>query len=289
MEQQTSSTAQPSEAPQPPSTLPPPSSVPPPSSTIPSSPNPNPNSNPNPNPNPTTPIPSPNHNINPSSTPKPPVSVNPQPQQQQSLQNSQTRPPVHRPWQQQSHFQHFSSNLSSSSSSSSTPSLSTSTSSSAVSAPPSQRVGLPLVFLLGNPLHFRLSTRQRSASNTAGWVGALSMCPNRLPTPTRPSYDTVRPSIQGSQGMGMMGTLGSGSQMRPGGISAHHQQRPVQSSLRPQSTVNNQSPATQIYGPQMHLVPCLVPVSRGLTLPNLETLTEGSLVGPALGLLPNGH
>lgn len=54
----------------------------------------------------------------------------------------------------------------------------------------------------------------------------------------------VRPPIHG-QNVGMVGSLGSSSQMRPGGVSVHHQQRPVQSSLRPPSTSNNQSPATQ--------------------------------------------
>lgn len=51
------------------------------------------------------------------------------------------------------------------------------------------------------------------------------------------------------QGVGVMGSLGSSSQMRPGGISAqHHQQRPVQqSSLRPPpSSPNSPSPAMPV-------------------------------------------
>lgn len=52
--------------------------------------------------------------------------------------------------------------------------------------------------------------------------------------------------MQGVQGMGMLGSLGSSSQMRPGGIPAHHQQRPVQSSLRPPSTPPNQPSTSQV-------------------------------------------
>lgn len=52
--------------------------------------------------------------------------------------------------------------------------------------------------------------------------------------------------MQGVQGMGMLGSLGSSSQMRPGGIPIHHQQRHTQSSLRQPSTPNNQSPSSQV-------------------------------------------
>lgn len=51
--------------------------------------------------------------------------------------------------------------------------------------------------------------------------------------------------MQGTQGIGMMGTLGSGSQMRPSGM-AQHQQRPVQSSLRPASSPSSQAPVPQV-------------------------------------------
>jgi transcription initiation factor TFIID subunit 12 len=40
----------------------------------------------------------------------------------------------------------------------------------------------------------------------------------------------------------MLGSLGSNSQMRPGGMPSH-QQRPVQSSLRPPPSAQNNQPA----------------------------------------------
>jgi len=49
------------------------------------------------------------------------------------------------------------------------------------------------------------------------------------------------------QGMGTLGSFGSNSQMRPGGMPSH-QQRPVQSSLRPPppSAQNNQPAGSQV-------------------------------------------
>ncbi|XVE61510.1 hypothetical protein DITRI_Ditri06bG0046100 [Diplodiscus trichospermus] len=54
----------------------------------------------------------------------------------------------------------------------------------------------------------------------------------------------ARPPIQGT---GIGSSIGSSSQMRPGAISAQHQQRPVQSSLRSPSSPNSQSHATQSF------------------------------------------
>lgn len=50
-------------------------------------------------------------------------------------------------------------------------------------------------------------------------------------------------------GMGMLGSLGSSSQMRPGGMPSHPQ-RPVQSSLRPPPSTQNSQPA----GPQVSIL-----------------------------------
>lgn len=50
--------------------------------------------------------------------------------------------------------------------------------------------------------------------------------------------------MQGTQGM--MGTIGSGSQMRPSGIMPQHQQRPGQASLRPASSPSSPSPVPQV-------------------------------------------
>lgn len=52
--------------------------------------------------------------------------------------------------------------------------------------------------------------------------------------------------MTGMPGMGMLGSLGSGAQMRPGGIPTHHQQRPVQSPLRPVSSPSNLLPSSQV-------------------------------------------
>lgn len=53
--------------------------------------------------------------------------------------------------------------------------------------------------------------------------------------------------MPGIQTIGMVGSLGSGSQLRPsGGISGHHPQRPGQPQLRTQAPSNNQSLANQV-------------------------------------------
>ncbi|KAA8518597.1 hypothetical protein F0562_016071 [Nyssa sinensis] len=215
------------------SSLPPPSSLPSTSSsTIPSSPNPNPN----------------------QKTPTPPQ---PQQQQQQppSVQNSQTRPSFNRPWQQPSHFSHFSSHLPSvppphsSSASPSPPPVPpfSSSVSSSISAPPAQRGGMAI----GVPAHHPSPPPPTSFSSLnppsfGQQFGSLGRNAVNMPeSVTSSSTSQVRQPIQGIQGMGNMGSFGSGSQIRPGGIAAHHQQRPVQSSLRPQTSLSNQPSASQ--------------------------------------------
>ncbi|KAF3681338.1 Transcription initiation factor TFIID subunit 12 [Capsicum annuum] len=54
----------------------------------------------------------------------------------------------------------------------------------------------------------------------------------------------VRQPIQGMHGMGMIGSLGSTSPMRPAGVTPQ-QLRPVPSPLRPQTSIGSQSAATQ--------------------------------------------
>lgn len=50
----------------------------------------------------------------------------------------------------------------------------------------------------------------------------------------------------------MLGSLGKSSQMRPGGIPMHHQQRQSQSSLRQPPNLNNQSPSLQVSALLIH-------------------------------------
>ncbi|KAI9152954.1 hypothetical protein LWI28_003557 [Acer negundo] len=171
----------------------------------------------------TTPNPNPNHNPNPPPPSKP------------TLTQPQPRPSsFSRPWQQQqqqhhSHFAHFSS-----------PAVTP-----PISAP--QRGGIAIGVPATRPT---ASPPQPAAAFSAPFgqqFGGLGRGGVNVPDSVSPSQ--VRPQVQGMQGMGMMGSLGSSSQMRPGGISVqHHQQRPVQqqSPLRPPpSSPNSQSPATQ--------------------------------------------
>ncbi|XP_042049989.1 transcription initiation factor TFIID subunit 12-like [Salvia splendens] len=132
--------------------------------------------------------------------------------------NSQTRPPFNtRPWQQPpySHFSLPSPPM---------PASSASTSSS-ISAPPQPRPGMAI----GVPAQ-RPSTGPPS--------------PASFSSHTPPAYAQQPQIRQPVQGMGMTGALGASSSMRPAGVSSN-QLRPSQSSLRPQSSPTNQSPAAQ--------------------------------------------
>ncbi|GFY97817.1 TBP-associated factor 12 [Actinidia rufa] len=183
-----------------------------------------------------------------------PSSPNPTPNQQQSsLQNSQTRLPFNRPWPQPSPFPHFSSHLQSMPSSSSpspppVPPFSSSPPSSVSAAPPQQKGGMAI----GVPAHHPspppppTSFSSLNPPSFGQQFGGLARTTANVPeSVTRPSTSQVRQPIQGIQGMGTIGSFGSNPQMRPSGIPAHHPQRPVQSSARPQTTPNNQSPTSQ--------------------------------------------
>ncbi|KAF4358521.1 hypothetical protein F8388_005177 [Cannabis sativa] len=224
----------PTQIPQPPPQAPPPSSTTAPSISTPATPSTN--SNPNPNPS---------------------LNLNPKPQtqfqsHQSPLQHSQSlpgallpnRPPATlvRAWQQ-SHFQPPSSSpsvaVSAGPPSSSTPTL------PSTSAAPTPRGGIAL----GVPAHRPTTSPSQPApfSSTYGHFGGLGRSGVNLPEPSsNSSASQVRPSMQGVQGMGMLGSINSSSQMRPVGIPAHHQQRPLQSSLRPVSTPSNQLPSSQV-------------------------------------------
>ncbi|KAF5737465.1 transcription initiation factor TFIID subunit 12 [Tripterygium wilfordii] len=206
---------------------------------------------------------SPITNPNPLSKPSTPLIS--QPQQPQSIQSqSQPRPhsfPRTLP-QQRPHIQHFSSPHSSLPS----PSPSTPTQPSpAISAPLSQRGGMAI----GVPAQRPVSSPQpvQPFSSIGHQYGGLA----------NSSSSQVRPPVQG---MGMMGSLGSSSQMRPGAISGHHQQRPVQSSLRSPSSPNNQSTASQNFqGPGFTRVSTVgSPASN--TLQNVPSLNQPWLSGP---------
>ncbi|XP_061357030.1 transcription initiation factor TFIID subunit 12 isoform X1 [Gastrolobium bilobum] len=200
---------------QPPSSLPPPSS-----STPPISAPPHPSPNPNPNP---SPIQNPNS--------KPPIATPPQPRPPPSF--NRNLPPPSQQQQSQSHFQHMSSlPPSSAPPASSFPSTPSSSISGATAGP---RGGVAI----GVPAHHQSPSPPFSSSFGQHFGGLGRTGVNVTESTSNSSTSQVRTPMQG---MGMLGSLGSSSQMRPGGIPAH-QQRPVQSSLRPPSSVPNNQPA----------------------------------------------
>ncbi|XP_022842735.1 transcription initiation factor TFIID subunit 12 [Olea europaea var. sylvestris] len=174
----------------------------------------------------TPPVTTSSSNPSPTSTPKPPQSQPATPQ---------TRPSFNtRPWQQPSStYSHFSLPP--------PPLPSTSNPTTSISVPPVQRGGMAI----GVPA-------QHPATSSAP--------PTSFSSLTSPSYgqqSQVRQSIQGMQGIGMTGSQGTTSAMRPGGIAAH-QLRPGQSSLRPQTSSSSQSPTTPNFqGHGMLRVPSL--------------------------------
>ncbi|KAF3587117.1 hypothetical protein F2Q69_00032067 [Brassica cretica] len=214
---------------QPPSTNPNPSSAP----SIPSSPSP--------------PSPSLNPNPNPPQYARPVTSPATQ-QQQQHLSPSLGRPPppsYSRPWQPHSSYAHFSSSASSSSpllSSSSAPASSSSSSSLPVAG--QQRGGMA-IGVPASPIPSPSPTPASAFPGSFGQqYGGLGRGTVGMSEASSNSSVTQGRMMQGTQGMGMMGTIGSGSQMRPSGM-PQHPQRPAQSSLRPASSPSSPSPVPQ--------------------------------------------
>ncbi|KAF6165990.1 hypothetical protein GIB67_012887 [Kingdonia uniflora] len=223
--------------------------LPPPSSSSTSetqpSPNPNPNSNSitpqNPNSNSITPQ-------NPNLSPNPPSSTPtlPQPQQQHSQIRPQ-QPHLNRPPRQQTPYSTFSSPHMSS--------LAVAPSSSSLpGSTPMQRGG---GLAIGVPAHqVRPSTQPATTTYSAFGAsynqgfGGLGRNPVAVAdSGATPSATQVKQPIQGIQTIGMAGSISGGSQMRPSGISQHHQQRAMsqQTSVRSQPTSNNQTLANQKY------------------------------------------
>ncbi|KAJ4834957.1 hypothetical protein Tsubulata_004100 [Turnera subulata] len=183
----------------------------------------------------TTPLPT---TTNSNSNPNP----NPPPKSQTSTASNKPLI-VHRPWQQpQSHFPQFAPLPSSSAppGPTLTSSPSASASASPISAAPQRggvAIGVPAPHAAPPPSSFSSSFGQQ--------FGGLSRGPANVPESVA---NNAAPSQvrHGMQGVGMMGPMSSSSQMRPVGIPSHHQQRPVQASMRPPpASPNSPSPNPQ--------------------------------------------
>ncbi|KAM1109059.1 hypothetical protein FF1_008535 [Malus domestica] len=254
----TPSTSQPpTESPPTAQSQPPPQPQPPPPSSLPTTPTSTPTPpppNPNPNPKTSTPLPQ-----QPLHQPQPPPQSLPPPSQPRTP-STLARPP---PWQQ-SHFHHFPSPSSSASSGPPPPPP------PSASQPPPPRGGIAI----GVPAHHtgpsppQPTPYSSSYGHHFGGMGRGGVSVPESVSNSSPSQ--VRPSMQG---MGMMGSLGSSSQMRPTGIPAHHPQRPVQSSVRPPSTASNQSPSSQNF--------------QGHSLLRVSSVGSGSSPNTSPGLQPH--
>ncbi|KAG4162662.1 hypothetical protein ERO13_D01G128066v2 [Gossypium hirsutum] len=174
-----------------------------------------------------TAIPNPNPNPIPKPLPSaiPPPKQPPQPKPALPSHQPRSAAAFSRPWQQHSaQFTHFSSS-SPSASSSPSPSLSSQPRGSIALGVPSSHSGP--------------SPPSPSPPQSTPFTGSFG---HSFGGTSSSNVSQARPMMRG---IGMGSSVGSSSQMRPGGISAQHQQRPLQSSLRPTSSPTSQSPSTQ--------------------------------------------
>ncbi|KAL4355088.1 hypothetical protein GQ457_06G009910 [Hibiscus cannabinus] len=206
----------------------------------------------------------PSPNLNPKPLPKPQQPPHPRP----TLPTPQPRPTAafSRPWQHQS--PQFNS-------SSSSPSV-TSTPTSTLS--PQLRGRTTLGVPSSNPSPSPPSpSPSPSPSQPAPFSGSFG---HSFTGASGSNVPQSRPQMQGM-------TIGSHSQMRPPGISAQHPQRPLQSSLRPPSPSNSQSPATQNFqGHSLMRVSAVGSSTPGTSqttqVPNQPWLSSGSQGKPPL-------
>ncbi|XP_023642181.1 transcription initiation factor TFIID subunit 12 isoform X2 [Capsella rubella] len=233
--------------------------------------------------------PSPSLNTNPNHPQYTRPVTSPATQQQQHISQPLGRPPppaYSRPWQQHSSYTHFSSASSPLLSSTSAPA----SSSSSLPITGQQRGGMaigvpasPIPNPSPSPSQHSPSAFPGSFGQQYGGLGRGTVGMSEATSNT--SVPQAR-MMQGTQGIGMMGTLGSSSQMRPTGM-AQHQQRPTQSSLRPASSPSTQSPVTQnfqghslmrpspIGSPSVHSTGASQQSLQGINQPWLSSTPQG--------------
>ncbi|XP_028782357.1 transcription initiation factor TFIID subunit 12-like [Neltuma alba] len=257
---------------QPPATSLPPNSSSAPSLSAPLHSSPNPNPVPNQPPNTTSKAPSP--------SPLPSTSAPPQSRPPTAFNRNLPQQP------QQQHYPHFSSTLSSLPPASSAPVGSGSSYSSAgspsISGPSAPRGGMAI----GVPAHHQNPSPPFSSS-FGQHFGGLGRTGVNITDSTPNS--TAAPVRAPTQGMGMLGSLGSSSQMRPGGMPTH-QHRPIQSSLRAPSAQSNQSTGSQSFqGPGLMRASSVgspaspsVSASQGMQSLNQPWLSSGTPGKPPL-------
>ncbi|WCJ34335.1 Transcription initiation factor TFIID subunit 12 [Euphorbia peplus] len=214
---------------------------------------------------PPNPSPSPNPNPNPNPSLRPPGQPQSQPPNRMptTFSRSWQHPHPHSP-----HFPQFNS-IASSPSASSGPGPAMSSSATHSVAAPQQRVGVaigvPAPHPSPSPSPFSSSFGQQYAGLGRGTINMPDSVPNSSSS-----------QVRGVQGMGMVGSMNSNSTIRPGGIPAHHQQRPLQSSIRPNMpSPNNHSSGTQNFQGHGFMRPSSIGSSGSLG-PNASQSTQSA-------------